>query len=248
LERIKEFLEDYASRNPDEKEKVDRYMKILEYSGTPQFLDEKLVLLIFRSFVVGNIDPWEVDLKAFLKAYRQIIHEQDDVDFFVAAQIIFYSVLLLYQKVELLMLQFKEKTPEEEYIEHAPEEISLRIVRREKQKITLADILKFVENIGDLLEKERKRRKKKRAIKTLTELFPLEEHVVSDVEELVKRIKDNISKINGKNLFISDIAEIFNVDLISAFIAVLFLIMDGILDVYYENGRIMLKVVPNGES
>jgi len=248
LERIKEFLEDYASRNPSEKERVERYIKILELEGTPQHLEEKLVLLIFRSFVIGNINPWEVDLKTFLDAYRQIIHDQGDVDFFIAAKILFYSVLLLYQKAELLMLQFEERRHEEEFIEPSSEEISFRIVRREKQKITLVDILKFVENIGHILERERKKKKRKRVLRPLFEIPPLEEHVHGDVEELVKRIKDNISKLNGRKLLVSDIAEEFNVDLISAFIAVLFLIMDGILDVYYENGLIILKVISDGGS
>lgn len=248
LKRIREFLEDYASKNPSEKEWVERYIKILELGETPQRLEERLVLLIFKSFVVGNINPWEVDLKTFLDAYRQIINDQGDVDFFIAAQILFYSVLLLYQKAELLMLQFEERGGKEERVEPSSEEVSFRIVRREKQKITLADILKFVENIGHILEKERKKKRRKRILRPLFELPPLEEHVHGDVEELVKRIKNNISKLNGRKLLVSDIAEEFNVDLISAFIAVLFLIMDGILDVYYENGLIVLKVIPYGES
>ncbi|HDJ51329.1 MAG TPA: hypothetical protein ENF25_03925, partial [Thermoprotei archaeon] len=91
LNKIKSFLEEYRNKYPEESGRIEKYLNILE-KEVPKGVEEKLVLAIFRSVVASSVNPWDIDLRAFLESYKKIIEVSEDVDFFIASQIILYAV------------------------------------------------------------------------------------------------------------------------------------------------------------
>ncbi|MCD6158787.1 MAG: hypothetical protein J7J75_04010 [Euryarchaeota archaeon] len=244
LNKIKSFLEEYRNKYPEESGRIEKYLNILE-KEVPKGVEEKLVLAIFRSVVASSVNPWDIDLRAFLESYKKIIEVSEDVDFFIASQIILYAVTILYKKSEDLARVEEEVS--EDYVEEdrRREEVVLRVVRREKQRITLVDILKIVESISSALKEGTKRRKRRSL--TIRELevetsYSLEEHVHREVDELVERVRRKIASLSKSTIPFHRLASTLNIDVLSAFIVILFLIMDGEIEVLRRDGEIMVRV------
>ena len=250
FDRIRSFLKEYKEKYPEESARIDRYIRILE-EGTARGTEERIVLAIFRSVLMASVDPWDVDLRAFLDAYRKIVESSEDVDFFIASQMILYAANIIYKKSEALV-KLEEMFQESPQEERSSEEIMVRIVRREKQRINLMDILKIVENINGILrgELKRSRRHPRRTAESEGEVisFEIEDHIHSEVEDLVKNVKSQICSLDGDTLSFRDFMSRFNMDVLSAFIVILFLVMDGILDLVKKGNNLLLRVHKDGSN
>ncbi len=170
---------------------------------------EKTVASVFRMCLDGSIDPWDIDLKAFVKIFSGMVDENFR-DFGAAGYLIYQAWKILNEKSRNSLerrLVFDEEEgflDEEVEIEHffEPIELTLKepVKHQEKRKVFLVELLDAMRDAY----KVSPRIKAKKEILQVEHIDPTIEEIVSEMhseepEEEIQRVYDLLLShdING---------------------------------------------------
>ncbi len=236
-EELRQYLEIY--RSVEGYEEVEEYIKVLEKGPTGSF--EQILSAIFEAIIEADIDPGNVDLRKFLRAYYEIVRRRGDIDYFFAGKVIFYSweiILKETRRVLRSLLPSPEEGEKEEEMERAPEALPV-IYHKERRPITLLDLLEAAKKANEALREKRKEKRRRRNVQIIQ--APPPEITHEDLEVEIREIYEKLKERRGKVTF----REILGVtgDPISTFIALLFLAFEGKILLWKMENEIVIEII-----
>ncbi len=237
-EKLKQYLEIY--RRIEGYEDVEEYLRVLE-RGPGRSSFEQVLSAIFEAVIEADIDPTDVDLRKFLKAYHEIIRRKKDIDYFFAGKVIFYAweiILREARRILFSLLPQEEGSVQEEQMEVRREEAVPVVYRRESRPVTLLDLLEAAKKANEAL-KEKPRRRQKRNVPLIE--VPPPEVTHEDLELEIRRVYEILKEKKGKISF-SEISRAAS-DPISAFISLLFLAFEGKILLWEKEGEIFAEII-----
>lgn len=129
------------------------YVELLGQEGsTVEYSDpiKKTVASVFRMCLDGSIDPWNIDLKAFVKIFSDMVDENFR-DFGAAGYLIYQAWKILNEKSKNSLERRLAYDEEEDFIEEtneveeflAPIELTVKepVKHQEKRKVFLVELL-----------------------------------------------------------------------------------------------------------
>ncbi len=261
----------------DDGERLSRYLSILEdvKNGIDQSnpVDREIARILSLA-VNEDFDPWEIDLVEFSRAYMEEIRRSEDVDFMVAGRILFLSWSVLKKQSDATLSKAEGMEEEEFFFEDwAPwefepyeniDDISYtdRVVEsddppikkavryRTRRKVTLIELVDAFEEVRKEVEfREKIEKIRKKAVKDRVKV-PNVEHK-EDIEEEIKEVWKRICEHKGTKLTLSDIFKGDREDLITVFVAILFLAHRNRIRIWQDGpyGEIHIEnIMPRDEN
>ncbi|MFN7065316.1 MAG: segregation/condensation protein A [Aquificaceae bacterium] len=197
-----------------------------------RFEEDHPFALAYRLVEEGKLDPWDIDISALAKAYREEIRRLELLDLRVPARALLAASFLLKKQAEVLFPEPKQK--------------------RERKKITLKEIVEQFESQQEQMEEEiveklesvrkilRKRATAKREIKRQRERrFPIH---ISRFEEALEELRE-LFKEKGSSFSFYQL--IGGRGLVPYLMALMVLYQEEAVDLYqekpYEDLRVIIK-------
>ncbi|MHA1860590.1 MAG: segregation/condensation protein A [Candidatus Asgardarchaeia archaeon] len=210
-----------------------------------------------------ELDPWNIDIVDITSKYLETIRSMRRVDLHVPANLILAAAILVRIKSEILTF---EETVEETVdvvedglpdittsaeVENASEfTLFLRPKLPKKRKVTLQELLSAVEEAFEFEKKRAERRSRVAvSIKDLPMNIDVEkvdvEKVLNDVYSRILQNMDDYKLVRFSEIVKADVKDITRV-----LMAILYLVMNGILDVEQEEvfGEILVRVIKEDAS
>jgi segregation and condensation protein A len=261
----------------DDGERFSRYLEILEgvkNGESPENPVDREIARILALAVEEELDPWEIDLVEFSKAYIKAIEKSDDVDFIVAGRIIFLAWSVLKKQSDATLSKAEGMENEEFFFEDwAPWEfepyeeiddisytgrvvssdeppINKAIRYRTKRKVTLIELVDAFEearkeaDFREKIERIKKKAKRKEEVK-----MPNVEHK-EDIEEEIKEVWERIINFGDDKMTLSSISKGTKEDFITVFVAILFLAHRNRIKIWQKGkGEIYIEnIMPKDEN
>ena len=236
-EELKQYLEIY--RSVEGYEDVEEYIKVLERGPTGSF--EQVLSAIFEAVIEADIDPGNVDLRKFLKAYYEIVKRNEEIDYFFAGKVILYSWEIILKETRRILkslLPGPEEEEKEEEIEKTPEVLPV-VYHKERRPITLLDLLEAAKRANEALKEERKLKRRRKNVQIIQVPPPeiAHEDLEMEIQEIYEKLKERRGRVGFKEIM--KVAR----DPISAFIALLFLAFEGKILLWKKEGEIFAEIV-----
>lgn len=178
--------------------------------------------IVLKLMINGEIDPWNVDIVELADKYLQEIKKMHIPDLRLASKALAAAALLLKMKADALDLGKEEETEEK---------ISRKRVFGIKRFYTIDEIAhvlkKYIAPVIEFKPKRKYTRRKgyKRKLKTLE--IPL---FHATLEETIEALEKEFEQLEG---FIT-LSELNHPNKAQAFVALLFLNYEGVINIYQE--------------
>ncbi len=243
-------------------EKIDRYLTVLRETGSPVLQRDPLdrsIETVFDLVLSNNLDPWDIDLMRFSELYAEKVRDEE-VNFVIAGKLMLMAWSILRMQSEQVLLNSEMRSPayEEDNMDLfiaddprtilcMPDEIELdEVVRhRGSRPVTLLELLDAFEEAQREEERNQIReeiRKINRA--KLDAAFDSKAHN-DDMERDVEDVWQRIGKCGPGSVDLTDIWQGGRDDMVTVFMALLFLARAGKISVWQEDlpyGPISLEV------
>lgn len=244
-------------------EKIDRYLTVLHKTGTKVLQRDPLdrsIETVFELVKTNDLDPWDIDLVRFSELYAEKVRDEE-VNFVIAGKLMLMAWSILRMQSERVLsnseapaigcdeLDEMDVYPsgEPRAILCMPDEIELdEVVRhRGSRPVTLLELLEAFEEAQREEERNNLREKLREANRArLDAAFDSKAHN-DDMERDVETVWQRICKCGSGPVDLIDIWEGGREDLVTVFMALLFLVRAGKISVWQEDlpfGPIGLEV------
>jgi segregation and condensation protein A len=234
-------------------ERINGYMSILDKAESGERLNDPVdesIRAVFSLVLESGIDPWEIDIREFVRMYSKKVRE-NTFDMIVAGKLILMAWKILRLQSEATALRVCQPEPEYDesdfYLEDEDEhmfvpEVSFQeaFQREEFRPVTMYELLDAFESARLEIEIQQERERVRQELRGKEpRKFDNkahdedDEHDVEIVWERVRRLGAGAVQID--ELYTSDVLENLR-----TFVSVLHLVRDGRLDVWQD-------VMPSGE-
>jgi segregation and condensation protein A len=246
-------------------EKIDRYLSVLRESKSQDSLRDPLdrsIETVFELVLSNNLDPWDIDLMQFTKLYAEKVKDEE-VNFVLAGKLMLMAWSILRMQSEQVLSNSETRSdsfmsdldfdtldlfpPEPRVRLCLPEDAELdEVVRHHGTRpVTLVELLDAFEEAQREEEQNYLREKQREANRLkLNAVFDTKAHN-DDMERDVEDVWSRIFKCGSGALNIEDIWNGGREDLVSVFMALLFLARAGKISIWQDDlpyGKIMLEV------
>jgi len=244
----------------DDEESFDRingYMDILNKAGSGEKLNDPVdesIRSAFSLVIENGIDPWEIDLREFVKLYSRKVAE-NRFDMIVAGKLLLMAWKVLRMQSEVTCSRSDEPLEEEFFDFDLEDEDPAMVVpevafreaytRDSIRPVTMYELLDAFEEARIEMEVQRERERVRVELEEkVPKKFDNKAHDEDDKHD-VERIWERIVRLGSgpiplDELYIGDIMETLR-----AFVAVLHLVRDGRLDIYQASlprGEIIIEM------
>ncbi len=267
-----------ALLDDDDGERFSRYLSILEdvREGNVQSENpvDREIARILSLALNEDLDPWNIDLVEFSRAYMREIERSKDVDFIVAGKIIFLAWSVLKKQSDATLSKAEgmeagdfffegwapwdfepyENIDDISYTDRvaSSEEppIKKAIRYRAKRKVTLIELVDAFEEARKEVEfREKIERIKRKAVEKKVQM-PEVEHK-EDIEEEIREVWRRISEFEGNRMTVSALSTGTKEDFITVFVAILFLAHRNRIKIWQNSpgGEIYIEnIMPRDEN
>jgi segregation and condensation protein A len=247
-------------------EKIDRYLNVLKESRSqisPRDPLDRSIETVFELVLSNNMDPWDIDLMQFTKLYTEKV-KGEEVNFVLAGKLLLMAWSILRMQSEQV-LSNSEVRPEWSFSDVdfdsldlfrpaepritlcLPDEVDLdEVVRHHGSRpVTLVELLDAFDE-AQREEQENLLREKLREANRLklNGAFDTKAHT-DDLERDVEDVWQRICKCGSGAVNIEDLWNGGRKDLVTVFMALLFLVRAGKIAVWQDDmpyGKIMCEV------
>lgn len=247
-------------------EKIDRYLSVLRESGSQASQRDPLdrsIETVFDLVLSNNLNPWDIDLMQFTKLYTEKV-KGEEVNFVLAGKLMLMAWSILRMQSEQVLSNSEIRPdayfsdfdldsldlfgPEEPRIRLSlPEDVELdEVVRHHGSRpVTLVELLDAFEE-AQREEQQNVLREKLRETNRLklSAVFDTKAHN-DDMERDVEDVWQRICRCGSGAVNLEDIWNGGRDDLVTVFVALLFLARAGKISVWQDDlpyGKIMLEV------
>ncbi len=247
-------------------ENIDRYLNVLRESksqASPRDPLDRSIETVFELVLSNNLDPWDIDLMQFTKLYTEKVKDEE-VNFVLAGKLMLMAWSILRMQSEQVLSNSETRSdsyitdmdfdtldlfqPEEPRVRlFMPEDADLdEVVRHHGTRpVTLVELLGAFEEAQREEEQNYLREKMREANRLkLNAVFDTKAHN-DDMERDVEDVWQRICRCGSGALNLEDIWNGGREDLVSVFMALLFLARAGKISIWQDDlpyGKIMLEV------
>ncbi|MCK4718993.1 MAG: hypothetical protein KAT70_10010 [Thermoplasmata archaeon] len=276
-ELMRHFLFHKSIVDEEDTGKLDDYIQILgrvEDGRYNQIEDrwERTATTVLELMVQENLDPWDIDLARFSKAYRKQLKKRGVVDLISAGRLTFLAWSILADKASSLKHRAEEPpqileefpftsecapwelfTPEDPYaavteslLEDPP--IQPCIMHEERRKVGLVDLMEAFDEArreADLMVEIQKVRERLRKQQN-PRLDITQKLHKENLEEDITRVWRALSGINKDKVTMEDLFIRDREEFVSVFVALLFLSREGKIELKqtrFPRGKITIKLL-----
>lgn len=231
-------------------ERVNNYIRILGESDGLKLEDptDEAIRSIFSLVLENHLDPWEIDLREFVRLYSAKVRK-DDYDMIVAGKLVLMAWKILRMQSDRTR-EASESAEEEDdflfgmdadffsdepYIPSVPSVSFAPAVRRESvRQVTMMELLDAFEDAREEIEVYAERERLKLELKAKApRKFDNKAHDEDD-ERDVEFVYEKIQRLGAGEMLLSDLYTADAMMNIKIFLAVLHLVRDGKLSVRQE--------------
>ena len=253
------------TENPDNYHRITGYLDILgKAESGERLLDpvDEAIRAVFSLVLENGIDPWEIDLSAFVKLYNAKV-VNNSFDMIVAGKLMLMAWQILRMQSDSTRLLSEppiiEESFEDDSFFYEDEEamvvpevtLSVAFQREPVRPVTMYELIDAFEEARVEIEIQRERERVKEQIRakqpTKFDNKAHEEDDQRDVEEVWSRIQRlGTGQICIEDLYVNDLKEN-----LKTFVAVLHLVRLGHLDVWQESlpfGEIYVEIMTEEAS
>lgn len=196
---------------------------------------ERTVASVFRMCLEGNIDPWNIDLRAFVRIFSEMVDENFR-DFGAAGYLIYQAWKILNEKsrnsLERRLVFDEEVTEEEEndYVEEFREPIELTVKEpvkhQETRKVFLVELLDAMRDAYKITGSSHARKQilKVEQFSTTIEEIVSEMHT-EEPEKEIERVYEILLQ-NGITGFVEELWDVSELDRRAFFVYCMFLMRE----------------------
>lgn len=246
----------------DDAEKIDHYLNVLRESTAaiaPKDPLDRSIETVFELVLNNNLDPWDIDLMQFTQLYTEKVRDQE-VNFVIAGKLMLMAWSILRMQSEKVLLGTEDRQPELDFTDEMdwltdeeprarlcmPDEVSLsEVVRRHGTRpVTLLELLDAFEDARREEQESLIREKLREANKVKIAAFDTKAHN-DDMERDVEDVWQRIMRCGSGAVTLDDIWNGGREDLVTVFMALLFLARAGKISVWQDDvpdGTICLEV------
>lgn len=196
---------------------------------------ERTVASVFRMCLEGNIDPWNIDLGAFVRIFSGMVDENFR-DFGAAGYLIYQAWKILNEKsrnsLERRLALDEEENPDDEaeYVEEFQEPLELTVKEpvkhQEKRKVFLVELLDAMRDAYRITGSTQGRKQ----ILKVEQMTTTIEEIVSEMhteepEKEIERVFDILSA-NGLKGFMEELWDLSDLDRGAFFVYCMFLMRE----------------------
>jgi segregation and condensation protein A len=244
-------------------DKIDRYLTVLSEARSslcPRDPLDRSIETVFELVLSNDLDPWDIDLLKFTKLYTDKVKGQE-VNFVLAGKLMLMAWSILRMQSERVLSNSEPRDPLLDDLEGVdlfypeepramlvmPEEVELdEVVRhRGSRPVTLMELLEAFEEAQREEERNALRERIREANRAkLDGVFDTKAHS-DDLERDVEDVWQRIAKCGSGAVEIEDIWNGGREDLVTVFMALLFLARSGRISVWQDDspyGTIKLEV------
>jgi segregation and condensation protein A len=232
--------------------RIDRYLGILREERSGERLQDPVdeaVRSVFSLVLENELDPWEIDIREFVRLYGTKV-EENTFDMIVAGKLILMAWKVLRMQSDRTLT--KVEGPEPAPFEEAPEwedpgerlfvpEVELReTYRREPTRpVTMIELLNAFEEAREEIAVREERERQRAAPRPADRRFDNKAHDEDD-EKVVEGVWSRIQKLGTGAITMSDLYTGDITENIRTVVSVLHLVRNGKLAVWQD-------VLPYGE-
>jgi segregation and condensation protein A len=247
-------------------EKIDHYLNVLKESRSqisPRDPLDRSIETVFELVLCNNLDPWDIDLLQFTKLYTEKVKEEE-VNFVLAGKLMLMAWSILRMQSEQVLSNSETRPewtfsdvdfdsldlfrPEEPRVVLCmPEDVDLdEVVRHHGSRpVTLVELLDAFEEAQREEQQNLLRERLREANRAkLDGAFDTKAHN-DDMERDVEDVWQRICRCGSGAVTIEDIWNGGRDDLVTVFMALLFLARAGKISVWQDDlpyGKILLEV------
>jgi segregation and condensation protein A len=246
----KEDMEHYLlfhkalSDDSDSYDRINGYMGILEKAGSGERLNDPVdesIRAAFSLVLENGIDPWEIDLREFVKLYTKKVAE-NRFDMIVAGKLLLMAWRVLRLQSEATCSRSDEPFEEEFFeFEFEDEDVALTVPevafrqaysREPLRPVTMYELLGAFEEAREEMEVQRERERVRTELEEkLPKKFEDKAHQEDDKQD-VEFVWERILKLGTGPIHIDELYTKDLMENLRTFVAILHLVMDGKLDIY----------------
>jgi len=237
--------------------RINGYMDILKKTGSGERLNDPVdesIRAAFSLVLENGIDPWEIDLREFVKLYSKKVAE-NRFDMIVAGKLMLMAWRVLRLQSEATCSRSDEPF-EEEFFEFALEdedeslivpEVSFRqaYCRDSVRAVTMFELLDAFEEAREEMEIHRERERVRAELEEkLPRKFDNKAHEEDDKQD-VEFVWERIMKLGTGPIQIDELYTREIMENLRTFVAVLHLVRDGRLEIYQAplpRGEIVIEM------
>lgn len=247
--------------------RIGEYMSILRQAESGERLTDPVdesIRAVFSLVLENGIDPWEIDLKEFVRMYSRKV-ASTSLDMIVAGKLMLMAWRILRLQSDATMVKGAEPTPEEEFYDMSDflfeDEDPVMVVpevafkaaytRDTVRPVTMYELIDAFEDAREEMEVARERERVRIELKAKEpKKFENKAHQEDD-ERDVEHVWERISKLGTGPLRIN---ELYTRDImmnLTTIVSVLHLVRDGKLSVWQDElprGEIMIEIRMPGVS
>ncbi|MCD6461207.1 MAG: hypothetical protein J7L61_00485, partial [Thermoplasmata archaeon] len=234
---------------------------------------ERMAFMVLDVVVRENLDPWDIDLARFARGYRRRLKKADAVDFITAGRLVLLAWTILERKTRSLrdraeetrnlglqedggggdVLAYEPPPWDILYDDNpvfSPSDVLLepRVMREERRRVDLVDLMDaFEEARREAALQEEIVRIRRRLRENRVRRPDVSGKIHQEtLEDDIRRVWTAVSSINKEEITFEDLFIPTREDMVSVFVALLFLAKDGKISVRqrgFPRGRISIKVL-----
>jgi segregation and condensation protein A len=245
--------------------RIGGYMDILNKTVGEKLNDpvDESIRSVFSLVLENGIDPWEIDLREFVKMYAKKVSE-NSFDMIIAGKLLFMAWKILRLQTEVTFAKGEEPEEAEEYvgadflfededeIMTVPEVAFMRAYQKETLRpVSMYELIDaFEESREEILVQQERERVKKELKARAPRKFENKAHDEDD-EKDVERVWERINSMGKEAIRIEALYTRNVMDDLRTFVSILHLVRDGKLNVWQEilpRGVVLVRVSSNEDS
>lgn len=240
-------------------ERIGEYMRILKDTTGEKLSDpvDESIRAVFSLVIENGIDPWEIDLREFVRIYSGKVADMS-FDMILAGRFILMAWKILRMQSEATFDKGLGPREEEEVFEAdfdfededermaVPEVAFMRAFQRtDLRPVTMYELISAFEDARVEIEVRDERERARKAIQAKEPRRFEDKAHEEDDEKDVERVMDRIMRLERRTLPIDELYTGDIMEDLRTFVSVLHLVRDGRLDIEQESlpyGRVLVGV------
>ena len=238
-------------------DRINGYMEILGKAGSGEKLNDPVdesIRAAFSLVIENGIDPWEIDLREFVRLYSKKVSE-NRFDMIVAGKLILMAWKILRMQSEVSYSRSEEPAEEEFFDFNLEDEDPVMIVpevafreaycRDAIRPVTMYELLDAFEEARVEMEIQRERERVKIELEEkVPKKFDNKAHDEDDKQD-VEHVWERIVRLGSGPIPIDELFTHSIMDNLTTFVSVLHLVRDGRLEIYQGSlprGEIIIEM------
>jgi len=245
------------SEDEESFDRINGYMEILGKAGSGERLNDPVdesIRAAFSLVIEAGIDPWEIDLREFVRLYSRKVAE-NRFDMIVAGKLILMAWKVLRMQSEVSYSRSEEPMEEEFFDFNLEDEDPVMIVpevafreaysREALRPVTMYELLDAFEEARVEMEIQRERERVRVELEErLPKKFDNKAHDEDDKKD-VEQVWERIVRLGTGPIPIDEFFTHSITENLTTFVAVLHLVRDGRLEIYQGSlprGEIIIEM------